>query len=82
MPDSRKVEVLRINRWEEISFRKLKSGDTFRLYEGDKILVTDDEDLTDISEWSATSDPYLNKDKVWTIDCNPANGKLENRKGE
>ena len=66
MKEQRKVMRLDENnyKWEEIDFCDLRDGDTFQLYDRDGSLVKDEYGQY---KFLATSDPYLNEEKTWTI---------------
>ncbi|WP_144509846.1 hypothetical protein [Bacillus sp. FJAT-22090] len=62
--DNRRTEVYINGEWKEINFQELKKGDNFRMFEstGEEVL-----DLSGSTVFHATSDSYLNEDKVWQI---------------
>lgn len=53
------------NNWEVIKFKELTKDDIFRIFDNDIRYVN----LADGNNvWVAKSEPYLNKDGVYTID--------------
>ena len=68
MNELRKVEILVYNVWKETRFEDLKSGDIFRMFDGDDPVVGKGELLEGTTEWKAACDSYL-RDGVWTINC-------------
>jgi hypothetical protein len=59
----RAAEVFRNEQWESISFRELKKGDKFRLYDDGEQVVSKGE-----TEFTAHTDPYPNKRGIFTIE--------------
>ncbi|MNJ01616.1 hypothetical protein D3C73_1613020 [compost metagenome] len=53
--------------FKRIDFTDLKEGDVFRLFESTGEPVTT---ALGHEEFTATSDPFLNEESVWTIDIN------------
>jgi hypothetical protein len=51
-------------KWEDIDFQHLVNGDIFRIFDGGERYINK-EDGNNI--WIATGNPYLNEDKIWTI---------------
>jgi len=67
MEDGRDVEIYSKNfgTWIDIPFTSLRVGDAFRMFDNGQryINVMDGNNV-----WIATSNPYVNKDGIYTID--------------
>jgi hypothetical protein len=60
----RRTQVKNSNKWLDINFEDLKSGDEFRLYDDEDIVI----DKKGRSSWIASSNPYFNEDNILKID--------------
>ena len=60
----RKVQIFKED-WKDISFRELKAGDKFRMFDPPENSPVVDN--SDNSEWIALSDAYLSHENVWSI---------------
>lgn len=68
MKYNRRTQILKNNKWIDIEFKNLKSGDKFRIFESDGSIV---KDKNDNIEFVAISEPYLyptKEEEVWQID--------------
>lgn len=65
MSELRKCEIFKDNNWQEVDFSLMKKDDKFRLFESTSEPVFG---INNETEFIATSDAYLNKDNIWTID--------------
>lgn len=63
--NTRKAQVCKHGKWQDIEFMKITSGSYIRIFEGDGTPVEDKHGRT---EFFAAGKPYINKDGVETID--------------
>ncbi|HLO11191.1 MAG TPA: hypothetical protein VK190_02920 [Pseudoneobacillus sp.] len=64
--ENRTTKIFYNGEWTVIPFDHLKKGDTFKLIEANGEVVMDSNEKT---EFIATSEPYINDDGVWTVQC-------------
>jgi hypothetical protein len=50
--------------WESLEFQELVDGDIFRIFDNEQRYVNQADGN---NVWIATSNPYLNESKIWTI---------------
>jgi len=65
MTNSRRAQVCKHGKWQDIDFMKITGGSQIRIYEADGSIVTDKRGRT---EFFAAGKPYINEDGIETID--------------
>jgi len=66
-----KIEMLLDGTWVPIEMKDLEIDDVFRMFSPEGISYKEG------AMWMVLDEPYLNDDKIWTVDCEDVIGVIQ-----